>query len=155
MSMRWHNHEGFTYVEQLIGLSIFSFIILLFTNLFLLIQTDVHYSNGDVIRFLNHINQDVKEADMIRWQNQALEIIIDGAVISYELRMESRIQRFKDKKGLVILLDDVATFHCAPPLSDHQFYGQLHCSITLETGQQFERLFVSTKEWVHAYQTFR
>ncbi len=48
--------------------------------------------------FLNHVNQDVKEAETIRWHNEALEIVIDGAVISYELRMESRIQRFKDKK---------------------------------------------------------
>ncbi|GAF24523.1 MULTISPECIES: competence type IV pilus minor pilin ComGF [Shouchella] len=153
--MRWHNHEGFTYVEQLIGLSIVSFIVLLLTNLFLFVQTDVNHSNVDVIRFLNHVNQDVKEAETIRWHNEALEIVIDGAVISYELRMESRIQRFKDKKGLVIVLDDVSTFHCSPPSSDRQLYGQLHCSITLETGQHYKRLFVSTKEWVHAYQTIR
>lgn len=147
--MCWKNDTGFTYLEQLIGLSLLSLVVLVLPNIFLVVTTTENAGNDDVIRFFNHVSQEAKEADAIRWKDNELELFIDDTVISYEMRLETRIQRFRDKKGHVVVLEGVDSFSCS---REDVYYT---CSLTMDTGKMYEKSIVSMKEWVHDYQTVR
>ncbi|MFS0787258.1 ComGF family competence protein [Shouchella sp. 1P09AA] len=147
--MYWKNDTGFTYLEQLIGLSLLSLVVLVLPNIFLVVTTSETSGNDDAIRFFNHVSQDAKGADAIRWKDNELELFIGDTVISYQMRLETRIQRFRDKKGHVVVLEGVDSFSCS---RKDVYYT---CSLTMDSGKTYKKLIVSMKEWVHVYQTVR
>ncbi|MBM7840337.1 prepilin-type N-terminal cleavage/methylation domain-containing protein [Alkalihalobacillus xiaoxiensis] len=139
--MLLRNDSGFTLIEHLIGLSLIALVALLLPNFLISIQAKTISVQPDIVVFLNHVSKEAKEADALMWRDDTIFIYQKDSVITYELRNNKRIQRYRDGKGVVIMAEDVNEFICLP--KEIAYF----CQIELESGKRYERSFWSVKEW--------
>lgn len=135
-------NEGFTYVEQLMGLFILTTLAILLPNLLTLIDLKTGSNHLDTVTFFNHVANEARGAELIVWNDNRLDIYEGGSVISYELRTHKRIQRYRDGKGVVIMSEGVETFLC------NRKNAGLACKVVLESGKTYERSFWTAKSMV-------
>lgn len=137
-------NEGFTYIEQLIGLFILTALAIVLPNLLQLIDLKTGSNHLDTATFFNHIAIEAKGAELIIWKDNRLEIYEGSSIISYELRTHKRLQRYRDGKGVVIMSEGVESFSC------NRKNAGLACTVVLESGKTYERSFWTVKKMFQA-----
>ncbi|WP_059103249.1 competence type IV pilus minor pilin ComGF [Shouchella shacheensis] len=144
--MRAADERGFTLLEQLVALAIFFLIVAVVPQLLKAVPHSLQAGQvhqQDVQMFFNHIAKEAKEAELVVWRGEGLQVHeTSDSVISYEIRRAGTIQRFRNRAGHVPVLEGVERFECATETE------YVRCTVQMEKGPEYTRTFLPARKAV-------
>ncbi|WZX99361.1 prepilin-type N-terminal cleavage/methylation domain-containing protein [Bacillus sp. FSL W7-1360] len=129
------SEAGFTLLEQLIALFVVSIVVLLGAAFFsfFMTQSSSFSQFQETQLFFNHLATEAKEADTLVWHEEELQLQFPDFTLSYRVQRETVLQRFRNGRGFVSMVEGVDDFHCKVE------EVSAVCRVQLDNGSVFER----------------